>query len=112
MNIKTGDEIFLTEWVYIGFSQRLSWKKAVVTRITKTLIFVEDIKFRKCSLGVDLFEINDETLCRATEDNSLLRRKELQIKFSVYKWQHIELETLEDINNILLLAEITTRNNK
>lgn len=105
MNVKAGDELFLSTWVYIGFSQMRSWEKIVITRTTKTLIFVGNLKFRKSSIRIDLFEINDETICRAIEDNNFLKHKKLQSRFSNYKWENIDLATLIDINEILLLTE-------
>ncbi len=105
MNVKAGDEMYLYKWVCIGFSQMRSWEKIVITRTTKTLIFVNNIKFRRSDVGIHLFEINDETIRKATEDNDLLEHKKLQVRFSNYKWGNIDLATLMDINEILILAE-------
>lgn len=105
MNVKAGDEMYLSTWVYINFAQMRSWEKIVITRTTKTLIFVGNLKFRKSSIRIDLFEINDETIRKATEDNNLLEHKKLQVRFSNYKWGNIDLATLMNINEILILAE-------
>lgn len=105
MDVKVGDEIYLTTRVYVGFTEMQHWEKVVVTRTTKTLIFIGKTKFRKLGFGINLFEINDETTCKATEYNNFLKHKELQNRFRNYKWNDVNLKTLMDINKILLLAE-------
>lgn len=105
MDIKAGDEMYLSTWVYINFAQIISWEKVIVTRTTKTLFFVGDIKFKKSSDRSRFVEINDKTTHRVIEDNNFLKHKKLQSRFSNYKWGNIDLATLIDINEILILAE-------
>ncbi len=105
MNVKAGDEMFLVEEIYIGFSRTSSLRKVIITRTTKTLLFVGNLKFRKSSIGIDLLEINDETIRKAKEYEDISKYRKLQSKFYNYKWEKIDLKTLMDITEILLLAE-------
>ncbi len=109
MNVKIGDKLFLHRWVYRGFTQMSFWKIVVVTRMTKTLIFVttgdKDIKFNKRSFGTNLLQIDEETKNRVAQDNDALKHHKLQTEFYNYKWETLTLETLQSINEILLSVE-------
>ncbi len=109
MDIYAGDEIYLTTDVYVDFTEMRLWKKVVVTRTTKTLIFIGKTRFKKLSFGTNLFEINSDTTFRAIKDNDLLKYKRLQIKFSDYEWRDVNFKTLMHINSILLLAEMNNK---
>ncbi len=98
-NIKAGDKIYYRWMVQNGFSSLPFWEIVMVTRTTKTLIIVGDMRFKKT--GVDLYEINEKTKREAERDNRIVRHSRLCREFWNYKWDKVGLEKLLQIETIL-----------
>lgn len=101
-NIKAGDKIYYRWMVQDGFSSIPFWDIVPVTRTTKTLIIIGDMRFkREYCFGVDLFRINEETKQEAARDNHIVRHSRLCREFWNYKWDKVGLEKLLQIETIL-----------
>lgn len=96
---EAGEDVFYRRPVQVGFTSLSLWEIVTITRTTKTLIFVDEMRFKR--KGDNLYEINDETKQRAELDNRILRHKQLCGEFWIYKWDKVSLEKLLQIEAIL-----------
>lgn len=101
-DIRVGDKVFYQRPMSVGYNPLHSWDIVEITRLTKTLVIVGDMRFkRKHCFGVDLYVINEETKREAELNNRAVRQNQLCGEFSRYKWGKVDLDKLLQIEAIL-----------
>lgn len=98
-NIKAGDKVYYRCMVQSGFSSIPFWEVVKVSRTTKTLIIIGDMRFKRN--GIDIYAINEETKQEAERDNNIVRHRRLCGKFWNHNWDKVGLEKLLQVEAIL-----------